>query len=46
MREPEMARIAGFIATALRSRDDASGLEVVRKDVAEMCAAFPAYPAT
>jgi glycine hydroxymethyltransferase len=45
MREPEMARIAGFIAAALRSRDDAAGLELVRKDVAELCAAFPAYPA-
>ena len=45
MTEDEMPLIAGFIAQALRSRDDAAGLELVRKDVAELCARFPAYPA-
>ena len=44
MGEPEMATIAGFIASALRSRDDAAELDLVRKEVAELCARFPAYP--
>ena len=30
---------------ALRHRDDPAELEVVRKDVAALCARFPAYPA-
>jgi len=45
MTETEMPVIAGFIARALRGRDDAAELELVRKDVAELCARFPAYPA-
>ncbi len=44
MGEAEMATIAGFIATALRSRDDAAELDLVRKEVADLCARFPAYP--
>jgi glycine hydroxymethyltransferase len=44
MREPEMAVIASLIARALRCRDDASELEVVRKDAGALCARFPAYP--
>ncbi|CAN5574858.1 serine hydroxymethyltransferase [soil metagenome] len=44
MTEAEMPVIAGYIARALRGRDDASELEVVRKDVADLCAQFPAYP--
>ncbi len=39
----EMPVIAGYIARALRSRDDAAELEVVRKEVADLCARFPAY---
>ena len=46
MAEEEMAVIAGFIARALRCRNDGAELELVRKDVAELCARFPAYPAT
>jgi glycine hydroxymethyltransferase len=45
MTETEMPLIAAFIARALRGRDDAAELELVRKDVAELCARFPAYPA-
>ncbi len=44
MGEPEMATIASLIARSLRDRDDAAALEVVRKEVASLCAAFPAYP--
>lgn len=40
----EMVTIAEFIARALRGRDDAAELEVVRKEVAALCARFPAYP--
>ncbi len=36
--------IAELIARALRGRDDAAELEVVRKDVAALCARFPVYP--
>jgi glycine hydroxymethyltransferase len=46
MTETEMPLIAGFIARALRGRHDAAELELVRKDVSELCARFPAYPAT
>ena len=45
MTEAEMPLIAGFIARALRHRDDAAELAMVRKEVAELCARFPAYPA-
>jgi glycine hydroxymethyltransferase len=44
MTEPEMAVIASLIARALRARDDAAELEVVRKEVATLCAKFPPYP--
>jgi len=43
MTEPEMGAIAGLIARALRQRDDPAELELVRKDVADLCASFPAY---
>ena len=46
MTEPEMATIASLIARALRDRDEPGALEVVRKDVADLCARFPAYPAS
>ena len=45
MTETERPLIAAFIACALRGRNDAAELELVRKDVAELCARFPAYPA-
>jgi glycine hydroxymethyltransferase len=44
MTEPEMATIAELIARALRHRDDRAEIDVVRKEVAELCARFPAYP--
>ena len=43
MREPEMVEIASLIATALRSRTDASALADVRQRVANLCAKFPVY---
>jgi glycine hydroxymethyltransferase len=44
MTEAEMPVIASLIARALRGRDDAAELEVVRKEVGALCARFPAYP--
>jgi glycine hydroxymethyltransferase len=44
MTEPEMSTIASLIARALRARDDDGTLAVIRKEVAELCARFPAYP--
>ncbi len=44
MTESEMSTIASLIARALRARDDAETLAVIRKEVAELCARFPAYP--
>jgi len=40
----EMTTIAGFIAEALRERDDDSALAAVRSDVADLCARFTPYP--
>ena len=44
MKEPEMLQIADFIARALRQRTDESALARIKGEVAELCAAFPAYP--
>jgi glycine hydroxymethyltransferase len=44
MNEPEMATIAELIARALRERNNGEELSAVRKEVAELCARFPAYP--
>jgi glycine hydroxymethyltransferase len=44
MHEPEMARIAEFIARALRERDNAEALAAIKDEVAALCAGFPAYP--
>jgi glycine hydroxymethyltransferase len=44
MKEPEMVRIAEFIARALRHRSDPAELAAVKGEVAELCRAFPAYP--
>jgi glycine hydroxymethyltransferase len=43
MQEAEMRVIAGWIATALRGREDASVLRRVRGQVAELCEGFPLY---
>ena len=45
MKEPEMALIAGFIATVLRERDDATAVAAVRTKVRELCERFTPYPA-
>ncbi|MDQ3544717.1 MAG: serine hydroxymethyltransferase, partial [Actinomycetota bacterium] len=45
MKEAEMTIIAGLIARALRERDNAEVIAAVRKEVAELCSQFPAYPA-
>jgi glycine hydroxymethyltransferase len=39
----EMSLIAAWIARVLHSRDDVNELQLVRKEVAELCARFPAY---
>ena len=44
MTEAEMPVISSLIARALRARDDAAELEVIRKEVAALCAKFPPYP--
>ena len=44
MGETEMATIATMIASALRDRGDESAITAVRKQAADLCAAFPAYP--
>ena len=44
MTEAEMATIAELIARALRERNNGEELSAVRKEVAELCARFPAYP--
>jgi len=44
MREPEMDRIAGWIAEVLDSRGDATVVARVREGVRELSRAFPLYP--
>lgn len=44
MGTPEMAQIAAFISRALRERADEAELDRVRKEVADLCGRFPAYP--
>jgi glycine hydroxymethyltransferase len=44
MTEAEMPAIASLIARALRGRDDSETLALVRKEVADLCSRFPAYP--
>jgi glycine hydroxymethyltransferase len=45
MGEGEMAAIAGFIHEALEAVDDGPRLARIRRDVQELCARFPLYPA-
>jgi glycine hydroxymethyltransferase len=40
----EMATIAGLLSRTLRHRDDEVHVGAVRKEVADLCAAFPPYP--
>lgn len=44
MKEEEMREIAGMIAKVLDSKGDAAVLEMVRKQVRELCERFPLYP--
>ena len=44
MCEKEMTTVAALIARALRGRGSESEIATVRAEVAELCAAFPAYP--
>jgi glycine hydroxymethyltransferase len=44
MTETEMPIIASLIARALRARDDPESLALIRKEVADLCVRFPAYP--
>ncbi len=43
MTTAEMSLIAAWIARVLRGRHDGNELQLVRKEVAELCARFPAY---
>ena len=45
MTEPEVQTVGSLMARALRGRDDAAELAAVDKEVRELAAAFPAYPA-
>lgn len=42
MREEEMKKIAGLIDSAVRYKDEQEKLAGIKKEVSEMCAAFPA----
>jgi glycine hydroxymethyltransferase len=44
MMEREMALITGWIDLVLTSKGDGAVKAKVRKEVAELCAAFPLYP--
>jgi glycine hydroxymethyltransferase len=44
MTEPEMAKIAGFIARTLRAREDATEVAAIRAEVADLCSRFTPYP--
>jgi glycine hydroxymethyltransferase len=43
MKEPEMRQVARWIAEALLQRNDAAVLAKVRKEVLDLCEAFPLY---
>ena len=43
MKEPEMKQVGRWIAEALLQRTDAAVLARIRKDVLELCEAFPLY---
>ena len=45
MKQAEMKEIAGFIARALATPDDAEALAAVASDVESLCRRFPIYPA-
>jgi glycine hydroxymethyltransferase len=44
MAEPEMARIASWIAEVLEAPTDGARIQRVRAQVVELCEAFPLYP--
>jgi glycine/serine hydroxymethyltransferase len=45
MKEPEVAEVGRLLSTALRERAAEAALAKVRTRIAELAAAFPAYPA-
>lgn len=45
MREAEMRQIGAWIAEAIAAKDDAAKLTAIKKQVAELCRAFPLYGA-
>lgn len=42
--ETEILKVAEFIDSAIRSREDINKLEAIRKQVRELCGRFPLYP--
>jgi glycine hydroxymethyltransferase len=44
MKEPEVAEVGRLLSTALRERGSEAALDRVRSRIAELAAAFPAYP--
>ncbi len=44
MAEPEMVRVADWIADVLEGPDDADRHEEIRREVLELCRSFPLYP--
>ena len=44
MGEAQMDEIAGFIARALASPEDAGALTMIKKEVEQLCRKFPLYP--
>ncbi len=44
MGEAQMDEIAGFIARALASPEDAASLTMIKKEVEQLCRKFPLYP--
>jgi len=44
MGEAQMDEIAGFIARALSSPEDAAALKMINKEVEQLCRKFPLYP--
>ena len=43
MKEPEMVKIANWIAEALENRDSSNRLEVIKESVRDLCTKFPIY---
>jgi glycine/serine hydroxymethyltransferase len=44
MKEEEMKLIGGWIAQAIRERENESALEGIAEEVKELCSSFDLYP--